>query len=102
MATKRTQAKRTTKKVDGVDYEIDNNTTVTFYDWGDRQTAKITLNNAFVIYASIKDGGRNKGYFLSYPAYKKNNGEYVNMAYCFDKALIEAINEAITDFMYGF
>lgn len=107
MATRNSQrntrgnTKANTKGVDGIDFEIDDNTTLTCYDWGENQTAKITLNNAFVIYATIKFAGKNKGYFLSYPSYKNRKGDYVNMAYCFDKALIGAINDSITEFMNG-
>ena len=82
---------------EGVDYIIADGILLTCYDWGDRQTAKITLNNAFVIYASIIE--YEDRYFLSYPSHKNNKGKYVNDAYCFDKDIIEEINESVYDFM---
>ena len=101
MATKKTNTKKTTKAVkkadDGVDYIVDEGILLSCYDWGERQTCKITLHNAFVIYATIRE--KDGEYFLSYPSYKTKSGEYKNLAYCFDKDIIAEIVESVTDFM---
>ena len=107
MATRQTKKQTTTRKasskpvqnVEGVDYIIEDGVVITCYDWGKQQTCKITLHNAFVIFTTIKES--DEGYFLSYPSYRNNKGEYKNLAYCFDKDLIAEITETVTSFMNG-
>lgn len=91
-------AKKSSTKVDGVDYKINANVTLTCYNWGKRQTAKFTIANAFVIYATIMENDAGE-YFLAYPSYKNKEGEFKKSAYCFDKEIIAEITESITDFM---
>ena len=97
MATKKTN-KRSTKKVDGVDYKINDDVTITCYNWGKNCSCKITLLNSFVIYARICEDKKGN-YFLSYPAYENDKGEWKKLAYCFDKDIIAEINDSIDDFM---
>lgn len=107
MATRQTKKTNTTRKagtkpaktVEGVDFIIEDGVVITCYDWGTKQTCKITLHNAFVIFTTIMEG--DEGYFLSYPSYRNNKGEYKNLAYCFDKDLIAEITEAVTTYMNG-
>ena len=99
MATKKTTKKANTKKkVEGVDYKINENVTLTCYEWDDGCSAKLTLAGSFVIFARILENEDGE-YFLSYPSYKTKKGEYKRNAYCFDKKIIAEINEDIEDFM---
>ncbi len=62
----------------------------------------LTIAGCFVIYISVYKG-RN-GYFISYPNYKDNEGEYHDLAYCFDRDVIEGLTALITemiDTIYG-
>lgn len=62
-------------------------------------SAKVTLCNAFVIYATVVV--MEEGYaFLSYPSYKSRKGNYVSQVFCFDKAINEEINEQVTSFIF--
>ena len=92
---KTTKSKETKKQVESDFFvEIADGITLDLYDRGAKGVnAKITLCDAFVIYARVV-GGKN-GLFLSYPSFKTKNGDYVNQAYCFDKDINKAINEAI-------
>ena len=91
-------SKKSSTRVEGVDYEINANVTLTCYNWGKRQTAKLTIANAFVIFATIMENEAGE-YFLSYPSYKNKEGEFKKSAYCFDKEIITEITESINDFM---
>ena len=97
--TKTTKAKETKKQVESDFFaEIADGVTLDLYNRGSKGIkAKITLLNAFVIFASVV-GGKN-GLFLSYPSFKTKNGDYVNQAYCFDKEIIKTINEAIEAYL---
>ena len=55
----------------------------------------LTIAGCFVIYISVYKG-RN-GYFISYPNYKDNEGEYHDLAYCFDRDVIEGLTSLITE-----
>lgn len=97
--TKTTKAKENKKQVESDFFvEIADGVTLDLYDRGKKGiNAKITLLDAFVIFARVIDG--EKGAFLSYPSFKTKNGDYVNQAYCFDKEIIKAINEAIETYL---
>ena len=102
MATSRrktTKAKETKKQVESDFFaEIADGVTLDLYDRREKGiSAKITLGDAFVIYERVVDG--EKGPFLSYPSFKTKKGDYVNQAYCFDKEIIKAINEAIETYL---
>ena len=101
MATKtssKKSSKKSTSKVEGVDYKINANVTLTCYNWGKRQTAKLTIANAFVIFATIMENEDGE-YFLAYPSYKNKEGEFKKSAYCFDREIIAEITENLADFM---
>lgn len=98
MATKTTKGKKPEKKVEGVDYKINKDVTMTCYNWGKSQTAKITILNSFYIYTKIKENEKGE-YFLSYPSYQTKDGEWKKSASCFDKETIAEIEEALADFM---
>lgn len=55
----------------------------------------LTIAGCFVIYISVYKG-RN-GYFISYPNYKDNEGEYHDLAYCFDRDVIDGLTALITE-----
>lgn len=96
---KTTKAKKTKKQVESDFFaEISDGITLDLYDRGEKGiNAKITLCDAFVIFARVVDG--EKGSFLSYPSFKTKNGDYINQAYCFDKDIIKTINEAIENYL---
>lgn len=97
--TKTTKEKKTKKQVESDFFvEIADGVTLDLYDRGRKGiNAKITLLDAFVIFARVVDG--EKGAFLSYPSFKTKKGDYVNQAYCFDKDIIKSINEAIETYL---
>ena len=77
------------------------------YDNGDKQDrVKLVIGGAFIIYCSavvINKSKRERYAFLSYPSfYSKKSEKYFNQAYCFDKSLIEEINEELTDFYFNY
>lgn len=90
---------RTSKKTEGHEYQINKQVTLTCFDWGKNQSAKLTINEAFVIFGRIVAGSKKNTYFFSNPSYKDKDGEYHSLAYCFDKDIIEKINDAVTQFM---
>lgn len=102
MATRNTKTARSTKakKVEGVKYTINEDVILTCYDWGDNYTCKVEIIGAFVIFGTIRKS-KDKGYFVSYPSYENNKGDYVSTAYCFSKTLIKEINETVTEYMNG-
>lgn len=59
----------------------------------------LTIAGCFVIYISVYKG-RN-GYFISYPNYKDNEGEYHDLAYCFDRNVIDGLTALITEMIDG-
>ena len=113
--TKKTNTKGKGK---GKDYEVvpdfsadfmtENGTTVelALYDNGDdkQDRVKLVIGGAFIIYclAVVVDRGKKEKYaFLSYPSfYSKKSAKYLNQAYCFEKSLIEEINEALMDYYF--
>lgn len=110
--------KTNTKKGKGKDYEVvpdfaadfmtENGATVelALYDNGDdkQDRVKLVIGGAFIIYCSavvVDKNKRGKYVFLSYPSfYSKKSDKYFNQAYCFEKSLIEEINEALTGYYF--
>lgn len=72
---------------------------IRIYDGGKKHNdyGSISLDCGFVIYINIVE--TKKGRFISYPSYKTKKDEYINQAYCFDKDVIEELND-ILDEMY--
>lgn len=72
---------------------------IRIYDGGKKRNdyGSISLDCGFVIYITIVE--TKKGRFISYPSYKTKKDEYINQAYCFDKDVIEELND-ILDEMY--
>lgn len=72
---------------------------IRIYDGGKKRNdyGSISLDCGFVIYITIVE--TKKGRFISYPSYKTKKAEYINQAYCFDKDVIEELND-ILDEMY--
>lgn len=60
----------------------------------------LTIAGCFVIYISVYKG--KNGYFISYPNYKDNDGEYHDLAYCFDRNVIDALTSLITQMIDTF
>jgi hypothetical protein len=114
------QTKKTKRngKGKGKDYEVvpdfsadfmtENGATVelALYDNGDgkQDRVKLVIGGAFIIYGSavVVDKSKKEKYaFLSYPSfYSKKSDKYFNQAYCFEKSLIEEINEALTGYYF--
>ena len=71
--------------------------TIRIYDGRKKHNdyGSISLDCGFVIYITIVEtkGGR----FISYPSYKTNKNEYINQAYCFDKDVIEELNNILEE-----
>lgn len=90
------------------DFFTENGTSVVLelYDNGDdkQDRVKLVIGDAFIIYCStvVADKNKKEKYvFLSYPSfYSKKSEKYFNQAYCFDKSLIEEINEALTGYYF--
>lgn len=59
----------------------------------------LTIAECFVVYISVYGG--DNGYFISYPNYKDNEGNYHDLAYCFDVQVIEGLKELITKMIDG-
>lgn len=91
------------------DFMTENGATVelSLYDNGDdkQDRVKLVIGGAFIIYCSavVVDKSKKERYaFLSYPSfYSKKSDKYYNQAYCFEKSLIEEINEALTGYYFG-
>jgi len=74
----------------------DENVVIDVYEREKSTTCKITLCNAFIIYARVIDG--KNGAFISYPSFKNKDGEYINQAFCFDKDVIAEINAGLEEY----
>lgn len=116
----RNKKTNTKGKAKGKDYEVvpdfaadfmtENGTTVelALYDNGDNKNdrVKLVIGGAFIIYCSavVVDKNKKEKYvFLSYPSiYNKKSEKYFNQAYCFEKSLIEEINEKLTDYYFNY
>lgn len=70
---------------------------IRIYDGGRKHSdyGSIHLDCGFVIYITIVES--KKGRFISYPAYKTKKDEYINQAYCFDKDVIEELNDILEE-----
>lgn len=73
---------------------------IRIYDGGKKRNdyGSISLDCGFVIYITIIE--TKKGRFISYPSYKNKKDEYINQAYCFDKDIIEELNDILEE-MYA-
>lgn len=71
--------------------------TIRIYDGGNKHNdyGSISLDCGFVIYITIVE--TKKGRFISYPSYKNKKDEYINQAYCFDKDVIEELNDILEE-----
>lgn len=71
--------------------------TIRIYDGGRKRNdyGSISLDCGFVIYITIVE--TKKGRFISYPSYKTKKEEYINQAYCFDKEVIEELNDILEE-----
>lgn len=71
--------------------------TIRIYDGGKKRNdyGSISLDCGFVIYITIVE--TTKGRFISYPSYKTKKDEYINQAYCFDKDVIEELNDILEE-----
>lgn len=70
---------------------------IRIYDGGKKRNdyGSISLDCGFVIYITVVE--TKKGRFISYPSYKNKKGEYINQAYCFDKDVIEELNDILEE-----
>lgn len=70
---------------------------IRIYDGGKKRNdyGSISLDCGFVIYISLVE--TKKGRFISYPSYKNKKDEYINQAYCFDKDVIEELNDILEE-----
>ncbi len=70
---------------------------IRIYDGGKKRNdyGSISLDCGFVIYITIVES--KKGRFISYPSYKNKKDEYINQAYCFDKNVIEELNDILEE-----
>lgn len=70
---------------------------IRIYDGGKKRNdyGSISLDCGFVIYITVVE--TKKGRFISYPSYKNKKDEYINQAYCFDKDVIEELNDILED-----
>lgn len=69
--------------------------TIRIYDGGKEHNdyGSIVLDCGFVIYITIVE--TKKGRFISYPSYKNKKDEYIDQSYCFDKVVIEELNDIL-------
>lgn len=70
---------------------------IRIYDGGKKRNdyGSISLDCGFVIYITVVE--TKKGRFISYPSYKNKKDEYINQAYCFDKDVIEELNNILEE-----
>ena len=70
---------------------------IRIYDGGKKRNdyGSISLDCGFVIYITVVE--TEKGRFISYPSYKNKKDEYINQAYCFDKNVIEELNDILEE-----
>lgn len=70
---------------------------IRIYDGGKKRNdyGSISLDCGFIIYITIVE--TKKGRFISYPSYKNKKDEYINQAYCFDKDVIEELNDILEE-----
>ena len=70
---------------------------IRIYDGGKKRNdyGSISLDCGFVIYITVVE--TKTGRFISYPSYKNKKDEYINQAYCFDKDVIEELNDILEE-----
>lgn len=70
---------------------------IRIYDGGKKRNdyGSISLDCGFVIYITVVE--TKKGRFISYPSYKNKKDEYINQAYCFNKDVIEELNDILEE-----
>lgn len=69
---------------------------IRIYDGGKKHDyGSISLDCGFLIYITIVE--TKKGRFISYPSYKTKKDEYIDQAYCFDKDVIEELNDILEE-----
>lgn len=70
---------------------------IRIYDGGKKLNdyGSISLDCGFVIYIKVIE--TKNGRFISYPSYKNKKDEYINQAYCFDKDVIEELNDILEE-----
>lgn len=100
---KETTKKKTTKKkvpecsdIYFYDENLKTEGTIRIYKNKNKADGCIINIGSFCIYAHILE--TDEGYFVSYPSYKNKNGDYKNVAYCFDSDTINNINNALFDY----
>lgn len=62
--------------------------------WG-----SLVLGGCFTVYINVYEG--KNGYFISYPNYQDSEGTYHDLAYCFDREVIEGLTDLITEMIDG-
>lgn len=62
--------------------------------WG-----SLVLGGCFTVYINVYEG--KNGYFISYPNYQDNEGNYRDLVYCFDREVIEGLTDLITEMIDG-
>lgn len=62
--------------------------------WG-----SLVLGSCFTVYINVYEG--KNGYFISYPNYEDSEGNYHDLAYCFDRDVIEGLTDLITEMIDG-
>lgn len=62
--------------------------------WGN-----LVLGGCFTVYINVYEG--KNGYFISYPNYQDDEGNYHDLAYCFDREVIEGLTDLITEMIDG-
>lgn len=72
----------------------DTNTKSKRVAWG-----SLVVGGCFVIYISVYKGEND--YFISYPNYKDSEDNYHDLAYCFDREVIEGLKDLITEMIDG-
>ena len=111
-ASKRTTSKRHTKKpeyikgsLDTKDFEsLTGTVTVQLTEDTNRKSKRaawgsLVLGGCFAVYINVYEG--ENGYFISYPNYQDGDGNYHDLAYCFDREVIEGLTELITEMIDG-
>lgn len=70
---------------------------IRIYDGGRKHNdyGSISLDCGFAIRINVVE--TKKGRFISYPSYKTRNSEYIDQAYCFDKDVIEELNDILEE-----
>ena len=62
--------------------------------WG-----SLVLGSCFTVYINVYEG--KNGYFISYPNYEDSEGNYHDLAYCFDREVIDGLTDLITEMIDG-